>query len=32
MITDLGRAQLTELNKAWDELAEGIESIRNRHA
>ena len=32
MITNLGRAQLAELDKAWDELAEGIESIRNRNA
>ena len=32
MITDFGRAQLAELDKAWDELAEGIESIRNRNA
>ena len=32
MITNLGRAQLAELDKASDVLAEGIESIRNRNA
>ena len=31
MITDLGREQLAGLDQAWDELAEGIESIRNRN-
>ena len=29
MITDLGREQLVGLNAAWDELAKGIETIRN---
>ena len=28
MITDLGREQLTGLDAAWEELAEGIETIR----
>ena len=29
MITDYGREQLNELDAAWDELARGIETIRN---
>lgn len=29
MITDHGRDQLRELDAAWDELAQGIETIRN---
>lgn len=29
MITDLGKEQLIELDAAWDELARGIEIIRN---
>ena len=29
MITELGRQQLAGLDAAWDELAKGIETIRN---
>lgn len=29
MITDLGRNQLAELDAAWNELAKGIETLRN---
>ena len=31
-ITDLGREHLSGLDTAWDELAKGIESIRNKKA
>ena len=30
MITELGREQLKGLDQAWNELAKGIETIRNR--
>ena len=32
MITDLGREQLAELDNAWDELAKGIDTIRQNNA